>query len=212
VSINVVVAFSNMLFSEGICKLLENDDEIKIADVLKPGIEQNSVKLDSLSPDVILVDLTTLYNTFANNMDTAKKGRFILFDTDCGRENIVSAILTKKINGVLLGHATPSLLKKSIRAVAKGDIWIDKSTIKTILYGINALNKDKTAALSDKEKKVVHMIGQGFRNKEVAVKLCISESTVKSHLRNIFRKLGINNRSQLITFAIKNYDISGSSL
>ena len=211
-SINVVVAFSNMLFSEGICKLLENDDEIKIADVLKPGIEQNSVKLDSLSPDVILVDLTTLYNTFANNMDTAKKGRFILFDTDCGRENIVSAILTKKINGVLLGHATPSLLKKSIRAVAKGDIWIDKSTIKTILYGINALNKDKTAALSDKEKKVVHMIGQGFRNKEVAVKLCISESKVKSHLRNIFRKLGINNRSQLITFAIKNYDISGSSL
>ena len=211
-SINVVVAFSNMLFSEGICKLLENDDEIKIADVLKPGIEQNSVKLDSLSPDVILVDLTTLYNTFANNMDTAKKGRFILFDTDCGRENIVSAILTKKINGVLLGHATPSLLKKSIRAVAKGDIWIDKSTIKTILYGINALNKDKTAALSDKEKKIVHMIGQGFRNKEVAVKLFISESTVKSHLRNIFRKLDINNRSQLIAFAIKNYDISGSSL
>src|SRR3989338_4568235 len=96
-SINVMVAFSNMLFSEGICKLLENDDEIKIADVFEPGIEQNSVKLDSLSPDVILVDLTTLYNTFAN-IDTAKKGRFILFDTDCGRENIVSAILTKKID------------------------------------------------------------------------------------------------------------------
>ena len=78
-SINVVVAFSNMLLSEGICKLLENDDEIKIADVLKPGIEQNSVKLDSLSPDVILVDLTTLYNTFANNMDSICQGNLLSF-------------------------------------------------------------------------------------------------------------------------------------
>jgi DNA-binding NarL/FixJ family response regulator len=50
----------------------------------------------------------------------------------------------------------------------------------------------------------VTLIGQGYRNKEIANKLYISEPTVKTHLQHIFQKLGVKNRSQLITFAIKN--------
>lgn len=207
-SIKVMIAFSNVLFSEGICNILEDDDAIKIVDILKPGTECPPEKLESTNADVILVDLPTLYNAF-RNIDAGKKNGFILLDTDCGKDNIVSAILTKKLKGVLLNHATPSLLKKAIHAVSNGEVWMDKSTIKTILYGINALDKNMASSLSEKEKDIISLIGQGFRNKEIAVKLCISESTVKTHLHHIFQKLNVNNRSQLITFAIKNKDISG---
>lgn len=210
-SIKVMIAFSNLLFSDGICKLLDNDNAIKVVDILKPGIECSTEKTESLNPDVILVDLPTLYNAF-RNIDTAKRNRFILLDTDCGRDNIVSAFLTKKLNGVLLSHTTPALLKKAIRAVSNGEVWVDKSTVKTILYGVNALDKNKTSSLSDREKAIVSLVGQGFRNKEIAVKLCISESTVKTHLHHIFQKLNIGNRSQLITFDIKNKDISSKQL
>jgi len=51
---------------------------------------------------------------------------------------------------------------------------------------------------------VVGLVGQGYRNREIAEKLCISEPTVKTHLQRIFHKLDIQNRPQLITFAIKN--------
>ena len=197
-----------MLFSEGISRILKGDDTIEVVGVLKSRTECASEKLGSLNPDVILVDFITLYNAFPE-MDTAKsKANFILLDTCCGRENIISAILVKKVSGVLLDDATPGLLQKAIHAVAGEEVWIDKSTVKSILYGVNALNKNNTSVLSDKEKEIVLMIGQGFRNKEIAAKLYISESTVKTHLSHIFQKLGIKNRSQLISFAIKNNDIS----
>jgi DNA-binding CsgD family transcriptional regulator len=51
---------------------------------------------------------------------------------------------------------------------------------------------------------VVGLVGQGYRNREIAEKLCISEPTVKTHLQRIFQKLDIQNRPQLITFAIRN--------
>lgn len=208
-SVKVMVAFSNMLFSEGVCRILKDDDAITI-DVLKSGAACPSEKVKSLNPDVILVDFITLYNAFSD-MDTAHS-KFILLNTECGMDNIVSAILTKKINGVLLGDATPDMLKKAVHAVAKEEIWIDKSTVKNILYGINALDKDNTSALSGREKEIASMIGQGLRNKEIAAKLHISEATVKTHLSHIFQKLGIKNRAQLITFAIKNRNISNSLL
>lgn len=210
-TIKVMLAFSNILFSDGIRKILSEDcNSIKVIDILKPGSECPSGKLNSLNPDVILVDLSALYNSF-RKVDTSKKNGFILLDTDCGKDNIVSAFLTKKLSGVLLNNANASLLKKAIYAVAKDEVWVDKSTVKTLLSGINALDKNKISGLSDQEHKIVSLIGQGLRNKEIAAKLTISESTVKTHLNRIFRKLNISGRAHLITFAIKNKDISGNN-
>lgn len=207
-NIKTMLAFSSILFADGICKIIEDDDSIKVIDILKPGNECPPKKLDLLKPDVILVDLPTLYNAF-RNIDTSRKNGFILLDTDCGKDNIVSAILTKKLSGVLLNNANHSLLKKAIHAVANDEVWVDKSTVKTILAGVNALDKNNVSMLSEKEKSIVSLTGQGLRNKEIATKLCVSESTVKTHLNHVFRKLDISSRSQLIAFAIKNNDISG---
>ncbi len=202
--VKVMIAFSNMLFAEGITRLLENDDGIDVVNILKVGTRCNDEAIKNVDPDVILVDFITLYNSFYN-VDTSKQ-RFLLLDTACGKDNIVSAILTKKLSGVLLGQANTALLKKAIKAVAKGEVWIDKSTVKNLLYGINALNRDKSSVLTEREREIVSLIGQGYKNKEIAKRLHISEPTVKTHLCRIFQKLGIKNRSQLITYAIKHSD------
>lgn len=206
-SIRLMLAFSNMLFSEGIGKILGNEKDITIAEILKTGVPCTPEKLSALNPDVILTDFTALYNAFPNIESAEKKYNFVLFDTDCGRNNIVSAILHKNVSGVLMGHANASHLRKSIRAVANGELWIDNGTVKSLLLGMNTINKSKTATLSVKEKELTSLIVQGFRNKEVANKLNIGEATVKSHLHRIFQKLDITNRSQLITYYIKNNDV-----
>lgn len=200
-TIKIILAFSNRIFSEGIARLLEDDDSIKVATVLEPGIE---CPLDKISPvNVILTDFATLYSSFPN-LDASKKYGFILFDTDCGRENLASAIVSKNISGVIMGQASPAVLKKAVRAVARGEVWIDQATVKDLLYGINSIKKDKSDLLSAKEKEIVELIGKGLRNREVADALNISELTVKTHLHRIFRKLDIKTRSQLITYSIKN--------
>jgi DNA-binding NarL/FixJ family response regulator len=206
-SIRVMLAFSNRIFSEGIGKILGDDNDIVIIEVLTPGGEYTLERWKAMKPDVVLTDLTSLYNSFPE-FKSGIDMPFILMDTNCGKENIVSAILKKKVSGVLLSDSDSSLLSKAIRAVAEGDTWIDKQTVKNLLFGINALTKEKTATLTVREKGVVSLIGKGYRNKEIAQKLNISEPTVKTHLHRIFQKLNIRNRSELITYAIKKNDMA----
>jgi DNA-binding NarL/FixJ family response regulator len=208
-SIRVMLAFSNRLFSEGIGKVLGDEKDIEIIEVLKPGGEYTLERWKALKPDVVLTDLTSLYNTFPE-FKSGSDLPFILLDTNCGKENIVSAILKKKVSGVLLSDSDSVLLSKAIRAVAAGDTWIDKQTVKNLVYGINALTKENTATLTEREKGVVSLIGKGYRNKEIAQRLNISEPTVKTHLHRIFQKLNIRNRSELITYAIKKNDMAES--
>lgn len=199
-SINIMIAFSNMLFSKGVEKILEGQDDIKVSGVLKSD-ESPDEMLKTSKPDVILVDFNTLYNMFELS---PKHGRnFILFDTCCGEENIVSAVINKGLKGVLGSNSTPELLKKAIRAVAEGEIWLDKANVKNLLTGLHAIKKNTRPDLSEREQEIVSLVGQGYRNKEIAERLSISEPTVKTHMQRIFQKLDIQNRPQLITFALK---------
>lgn len=201
-NIKVMIAFSNLLFAEGVKKLLESSEDIRVVEISKPG-SAPSKTLDSFKPDVILVDFTTLYNGFTEvgqNHDL----KLILFDTNCGEVNIISAVITKNLKGVLTGNSEPPVLKKAVRAVSEGELWLDKVSVKNLLAGMHALKKNTRPALSAREWEIVSLVGQGYRNKEIAEKLCVSEPTVKTHLQRIFHKLDIQNRPQLITFAVKN--------
>lgn len=206
-SIKLVVALSSLLFSEGLCRLLEGRKDIVVAKVLKPDAAYGIEKLDAIGPDIVITDFTSLYNNFPGLDPSNSKYRFLLLDTNCGRDNIVTAFLKKKISGVVMSNSGPELLVKAIRGVANGEVWIDKHTVKDLLHGINALNDGRISVLSDREKDVVTLIGQGFRNKEIAQRLKISEPTVKSHLNRIFQKLNVRTRSELITYSIKNNDM-----
>jgi len=206
------VALSNLVFSEGVCRLLEGRKDIIVSKVLKPDVSYSVEKLDAMGPDIVVADLASLYNNFPGLGDAKSKCRFILLDTNCGRENIIAAFLNKKICGVVMSNSSPDHLLKAIRGVAKGEVWVDKHTVKDLLQGINALNSGRTSVLSDREKDVVALIGQGFRNKEVAQRLKISEPTVKSHLNRIFRKLNVRTRSELVAYSIKNNDLGRNSI
>ncbi len=206
--IKIALALSNKLFSEGIAKLLEGEKDFSVAASLDTCVACDLKKLQSQGINVVLTDFMSLYNGFAGIEAPGRKIHFILLDTNCGMENIVSAVLNKKISGVLLSNSTGVLLKKAIRSVAKGEVWIDKKTFKNILHGINALDREKHTTLSDREKEVVALIGEGFRNKEIAQKLNISEPTVKSHLARIFQKLNVRTRSELISYAVKNNELT----
>lgn len=206
-SIKVALAFSNTLFSEGVSRLLEKDNSIEVSEILDIGRTHTAEKIAKLGSDVILTDFTTLYNHFSGLESLNGSLRVILFDTNCGKENIVNAVINKKVSGVLLGHSSPELMIKSIKAVSNGEVWIDKNTVKDLLSGLNAIENGSASLLTEREKEVAGLIGQGYRNKEVAQKLHISEPTVKTHLRKIFQKLNIKTRSELITYAIKNHEI-----
>lgn len=115
-SIRVVLAFSNMLFSKGLEKLLEEADGVEVVSTLRP---QWAADFKKDGPDIILTDLISLYNY----VDDARLGpgcRLILLDTECGKGNLASAISNKKVRAVLPQHATPEDLVSAITTVADG--------------------------------------------------------------------------------------------
>lgn len=207
-AVRVMLAFGNMLFAEGISRLLDGDKNISVIETFKPDAKCTAKELDSIAPDIILADFGTLYNSLPDLEKLRKKSRVILIDTNCGRDNLVTAILKKKLSGVLLGNSTAQQLKKAVQVVANGELWIDRNSFNDLLSGINALGNDKLSMMSGREKEVIALVGQGFRNKEIAGRLNISEPTVKAHLSRIFQKLNVRTRSELVSYAIKNNDMS----
>ena len=204
-AIKVMLAFTNILFSEGIARLFGDDEKFTLC-ILKDKKEPLKA-IDAEKPDVILLDIITLYNNLSD-IKPNKQMAFILVDTDCGDKNIIHAFNSHRLSGVLMSNTTPTLMKKAVMAVAKGEIWMDNKTVKNLLSGVNSLNHNKER-LSEREKGVVSLVSLGFRNKEIAQKLNISEPTVKTHLCRIFQKLNILNRPQLVIFALKNQSASG---
>ena len=210
-SIDIVIAFSNKLFSEGVSKLLEAVDGIKTLAMLESD-SRSVKKLNSLKPQIVLLDFTALYNDFSA-LDQTSNIKILLFDTCCGEDNLTHAVITRGINGIILPDSSAELLVKAIKAVAGGEVWLNQATVKNLISGMNSIKThEERAILTKREKEIVALIGKGYKNKEIARKLIISEPTVKTHLHRIFQKLDVRNRPQLITYALKNPEISGLTL
>ena len=101
---------------------------------------------------------------------------------------------------------------KSIRKVNAGEIWLDSHTTAAVmrqfaspadaLSGPSNGKARERSPLSTREREIVQLVAQGYKNKEMAEKMFISEQTVKNHLHNIFDKLGISDRLELALYAI----------
>lgn len=112
--------------------------------------------------------------------------------------------------GILNKDTTDDLLLKCVRKVYEGEMWVDRATTAQILRQITEEHPSqkpkerdlKNSPLSPREREIVGLVIQGYKNKELAEKLTISEQTVKNHMHNIFDKLGVADRLELTLYAI----------
>jgi DNA-binding NarL/FixJ family response regulator len=117
----------------------------------------------------------------------------------------------------VLKQTATELLIKSIRKVHAGEIWLDSNTTAAVMRQFASpeetpppmappppTRERERSPLSQREREIVSLVAQGFKNKEMAEKMFISEQTVKNHLHNIFDKLGVSDRLELALYAIHN--------
>jgi len=201
--IKVISVLSCDIFSYGLASLLNDTHGITVCEILKTGQTFSDEKFNSLSGSIILTDFTCLYNALPSPGTIEPWPKIILLDTNCGRDNITVAIIKKKLHGVINSNSGKDAMIKAIRMVSKGELWFDNETVKGIISGVKAIKDGKFNVLTIREREIVSLTGKGFRNKEMAKKLHISETTVKTHLYRIFQKLNIKTRSELIAFALR---------
>jgi DNA-binding NarL/FixJ family response regulator len=111
--------------------------------------------------------------------------------------------------GFVLKQSASDLLVNSIHRIHDGEIWLDNGVTAEVMGAFakdsNGSSRGDKPLLSDREKQVVQLVVQGYHNREIGQKLCISEQTVKNHLSNIFDRLGVSDRLELALYAIHHH-------
>jgi two-component system, NarL family, nitrate/nitrite response regulator NarL len=217
--IRIVVADDHPIFRDGLCKLLALESDFEVVAQAQDGRQVLDI-LQQLQPDILLLDLkmpgldglTTL-----QKLQTARnKTRVIVLTASDDKNEFVQA-MKLGTSGIVLKQTATELLIKSIRKVHAGEIWLDSHTTAAVIRQFVAAEEAPPPApmasaprdrerspLSQREREIVALVAQGFKNKEMAEKMFISEQTVKNHLHNIFDKLGVSDRLELALYAIHN--------
>jgi two-component system nitrate/nitrite response regulator NarL len=207
-AIRILVADDHVIFRDGLRKLLEVSEDVQIVGEASNGVECVKM-LAKFKPDILLLDLRMpekdgLAVLEEVNFDTLPTRVIVLTAAEDDRDVVRAMRLGAR--GVVLKQSASDLLLKSIRKVYDGEIWLDNRMTAEV---IDAFKKSSESGqrrekplLSEREKEIVQLVAQGFRNREIGEKLFISEQTVKNHLHNIFDKLGVSDRLELALYAI----------
>ncbi len=206
--IRILMADDHAIFRDGLRKLLDAEDDISIVGEAATGTQCIQL-LGKLRPDILLLDLRMpdkdgLAVLEEVNFDSLPTRVIVLTATEDDRE-VVRAV-RMGARGIVLKDSATDLLIKSIRTVYSGEIWLDKKKTSDVIEAFkksaeSGPRRDKPL-LSDREKEIVGLVAQGFRNREIGEKLFISEQTVKNHLHNIFDKLGVSDRLELALYSL----------
>ncbi|MCZ2151307.1 MAG: response regulator transcription factor [Bryobacterales bacterium] len=213
--IRIVIADDHPIVRDGLKKLLTLEDDIKVVGEASDG-RQVLELIQEQEPDVLLLDLRMPnldgLSVLQSLQQTGRKTRVIVLTASEDKNEFVQA-MKLGCSGIVLKQTATELIVKSIRKVHAGEIWLDSHTTAAVMrqfaspadmMGGGAANGKarERSPLSTREREIVQLVAQGYKNKEMAEKMFISEQTVKNHLHNIFDKLGVSDRLELALYAI----------
>jgi DNA-binding NarL/FixJ family response regulator len=215
--IRIVVADDHPIFRDGLCRLLALEEDFEVVAQASDGRQVLDV-LQQFEPDILLLDLKMPgldgLATLQRLQAAKNKTRVIVLTASDDKNEFVQA-MKLGTSGIVLKQTATELLIKSIRKVHAGEIWLDSHTTAAVIRQFvaaedtppppqSAPRDRERSPLSQREREIVALVAQGFKNKEMAEKMFISEQTVKNHLHNIFDKLGVSDRLELALYAIHN--------
>lgn len=207
-AVRVMIADDHSMIREGLKQLLELEGDFQVIEEACDGVECLE-KLSKIIPDILLLDINMPNMNGLEVLQKMKDKRMrvkVLVLTVHNEVEYLLKAVDIGINGYLLKDSESAELKKAILTVVKGEDYIQPSLIPLLNAKMIDRNKDnvKIESLTRREMDVLKLLAVGMYNKEVAEKLSISERTVKNHVSNIFKKIGVTDRTQAAVFAIRN--------
>jgi len=199
--IRVLIVDDHAIVRNGLAQLLETTDDLELVGAARDG-EQAVTMAAELQPDVILMDLSmpgTDGIAATGQIVAANPSAHVLVLTSFSDKTRILDALQAGAEGYLLKHSEPETILTGIRDVVADGSPLDPKAARVLLTNRRSPGPD--TQLTVREQEVVEMIGDGLPNKTIARRLGISERTVKSHLTNIYQRLGVTDRTQAALWA-----------
>lgn len=198
--IRIVVADDHEVVRAGVAHLLSASADLEVVCSAADGEEAVQACVRE-APDVALLDLEMpgVDGVAATRRikEEAPDTAVVVFTYFSDRDRIVQALDAGAI-GYLLKDADPAELEAGIRAAAAGGAPLHPTAAAAVL---EERSSRAVTGLTQREREVLQLVGQGFANKQIARRLGISEKTVKTHLSRVFQRIGVLDRTQAALWA-----------
>lgn len=211
--VSILIVDDHSVIRTGLRLLIETDPRFGVcADV---GNCPEAVEAaERLQPDLILLDIDLNGESglacVPELLGSAPAARVLVL-TGASESNVHAQALKVGAMGLVLKEKAAEVLLKAIGKVNQGEVWFDRSVMGSVLSDMSrggrraSVNPEEAniASLTDREREVISLIGEGLKNKQIAQRLFISETTVRHHLTSIFDKLGVSDRLELVIYAYR---------
>jgi DNA-binding NarL/FixJ family response regulator len=206
----VLIADDHALIREGIKALLEGCGDIEVIGDATDGREAIE-KSRKLKPDVVLMDIAMpglggLEATL--EIRNACPQTKIIVLTQYDNKEYIYRFLKAGASGYVLKKATSTELISAIQAAKRGSSFLYPDVVPAVIEGYlqgkdKDIEEDAYESLTNREKQVLKLVAEGYKNNEIADMLYMSVKTVMGHRTHIMEKLNIHSRTELIKFAIR---------
>ena len=208
--IKVLIVDDHQVVRQGLRTFLDLHEDIQV--IGEAGDGQAAVELASqLTPDVILMDLVMPRMdgiAATRKIKSLGRGIRVIALTSFAEDDKVFPAIQAGASSYLLKDVSPDALVEAIRAVHQGEARLHPEIMLKLMEQVARQPQDEkpTAGpqLTERENEVIRLVAEGKNNREIAQTLVISEKTAKAHISNILGKLGLEDRTQMAIYAIKN--------
>ena len=213
IKIRILIVNDQLVVRDGLRMLIENHPGTKV--VAMASTRSEALEIIEREPcDLIILDLELGgYNasSFIPQLREAAKNARVLVLTGSKDSETHQKAAQLGAMGVVLKEDAADQLIKAIEKVYRGEAWLDRVTLGTLLWNLSNQDKDsldpraiKITTLTDRERQVITLIAEGLKNRQIAERLFISPTTVTHHLSSIYSKLGVSDRLELVIYAVAN--------
>jgi two-component system nitrate/nitrite response regulator NarL len=204
--IRLLLVDDHALFREGLAGILEKAPGMTVVGKCESAASA-LLRLEETRPTMVLLDFDLGSERALDFVLQAKKqgftGRILIVTAGVSDQEVIQ-LVQAGIAGVLHKHNTPEILCDTIRQVARGGVCLEKDYLKPLFQNMDQ-NRVRRPKLTDRDKAVLRCIFQGLANKEIGTRLLLSEGSVKGSLRQLFQKLGVRTRAQLVKVALEQF-------
>lgn len=196
------------LFRDSLSRLLQTEDGFRMVGSCGT-VGEALLVIASERPDIILLDYDLGEEQGSVALDQIRKSGFkgrVLMVTAGMSDAATVRVLESGSEGIFLKHSSPAQLVEAIRRLVAGEPWLDPRAMRSLIAGATGKSEEQRSGpqvLTPRERSVLQGVFEGLTNKEIAVRLQVSEGSIKAVMQQLFDKTGVRTRSQLVRIALE---------